>query len=594
MKNDDFYFTNNARHLKPIEVAESFVWSHNFSKLIQNNHTVVLGARGCGKTTLMKMLTLPALNNWRDERAQHIKNGISFYGVYISTDIYWDVKNQTYGSQLQMFGNFSRIISTFSVTSNVFTSLCDTFSYIIEYEIGHDNEEREIELCKNLIRAWKLPQIIPTLKRVKEALSGRIDEVNQLIQNVIFNCKPGDSIPLNEYFDLSFESSVEHIIPVFERIYNLQSKKWALCFDELEFAPLWLQEKLFKSLRSRNQFILYKLSASPVLSPALEDLLKGEYSATTGNDVQIVKMWNSKDNETFSQQIINSLLDKRFGAADSSTYFGTNDIYNKYTKSYDEGSEFYSQVVELARKDISFRRFLESKSVNSENPIMGDKDQRDVLFRKIKPIVYFRNYYISENVIGERNTKRRRKSAELFSGIEVLCKICDGNPRWLIGIINAILSKSNEHKAESAVQAKELMNAALRFKNVIGNIPIGANNTISITTLIDKIGSYFTNQVLGEEFLMDPKSTFEIDFSKMDLAENLVDLIKKGISQGAFTLLDSNDDSFDFDIRGKRIKLSFLFFILYKLPLRNYNSVKLSECLKEGDTQQSFQPKLFE
>lgn len=225
MKTEDFYLTYNARHLEPQEVAKTFIWSESFDKLIQKNHSVILGARGCGKTTLMKMLTLPALHAWKDSRAQNIKNEISFYSVYVSTDIYWDVKNQTSSSQLKQFKKFSEVISFFAVTSNVFISLCDTFLNIIEFEFNSLELDKEIELCVELIDAWKLKSVIPKLKFIKEAINKRVDLVNQLIQDVIFNYKNEEDIPQYDFFNLSFESSLEVVVPIFERIYSIQGKK---------------------------------------------------------------------------------------------------------------------------------------------------------------------------------------------------------------------------------------------------------------------------------------------------------------------------------------------------------------------------------
>lgn len=240
---DAFYNTYNARHLNPREVAETFIWSANYGKLIQNNHSVILGARGCGKTTLMKMLTLPALHSWSGIQAQTIRENINFYSIYISTDIYWDVKNQTYSSQLKKFGAFSKVISEFSVNSNVFKSLCDTFKNIITLELSDKDDEKEYELCKVLIDAWKLKSTIPKIDYIIDALNLRIDNVNQLIQGLIFNYKTESDIPKEDFFALTFESSIEYLIPIFERIYGIQAKKkWALCFDELEFAPTWLQQ----------------------------------------------------------------------------------------------------------------------------------------------------------------------------------------------------------------------------------------------------------------------------------------------------------------------------------------------------------------
>ncbi|MBZ4188887.1 hypothetical protein [Niabella beijingensis] len=583
MKVDSIYPAYNARHLKPDQVGESFIWSDNFNKLIHDGHSVVLGARGCGKTTLMKMLTIPALKSWNDDRAISIRQTIPFYAVYISTDIYWDVKNNTYSTQLERFNGFDRIISLFSVNSNVFTSLCDTFQYIIDEQIKY-SESNEIELCKALIDAWQLNNVIPKLPFVKEALNKRVDEVNQLVQNLIFNYQEGDRVPHYPYFNLSFETSVESVIPIFERIYSLSGKKkWALCFDELEFAPTWLQDKLFRSLRSRKQFLLYKLSASPILSHELEKMLQSEYAATSGNDMQIIKMWNSSDSETFSLQIIDSLLRKKFNGKKAADFFGSNEVYNS-SNLYKQGSTFHKKIMELAGKDASFAKFLEGRRIKPDHPLMEDKQLRDTLFRKIKPIVYFRNFYIDEINLTPRENKilyrSRKKTNDLFSGLEVLMKICDGNPRWLIGIINSILLKASDNGADKQLQFDELYSAALKFKNVIANIPVGKNTNLPLIDIIDKIGLYFRNQVLGQEFIMDPKGTFLVDEKSTDVSDDIVFLLEKAISQGAIILLDSQDDGFDFRIRKKKFKLSYLFSLLYDLPLRNYPDAKLSECIR--------------
>ncbi|MFL9485196.1 hypothetical protein ACI6Q2_20605 [Chitinophagaceae bacterium LWZ2-11] len=598
-ESDNFYNTYNARHLNPKEVAETFINSYSFEKLIQNNHSIILGARGCGKTTLMKMLTLPALHSWKGEKAASIRENISFYSIYISTDIYWDVKNQTYGSQLSSFGKFSEVISAFSVNSNVFTAICETFRNIIDLELKDEDEGKEIELCLHLIKAWRLNSTVPKLEYVIEALNERIDEVNQLIQYVIFNIKNEEDIPKKDYFNLTFETSLEYIIPVFQRIYGIKgSKKWALCFDELEFAPLWLQEKLFISLRSRTQYILYKLSSSPILSIKLEKSFKRDYSATSGNDVQMIKMWGSSDNENFSKQLIDSLLKKKTLEIDCESFFGSNEIYNKNPDSYEIGSEFYYEMIELIKKDDSFKNFLVKYGVDINNPVPSDSSQKDTLFRKIKPLVYFRNFYIDKNSINDETGKlkvslRSRKTNELYWGIEVLSKVCDGNPRWLIGLVNSILANSKSSFADKKIQSSELVSTAKRFANVIANIPVGEKNPYSLYSIVNKIGKYFNDQILGTNFTMDPKCSFIVNQNNFEVDDFIIDLLEKGTSQGAFILLDSDDDSFDFEIRKQRFKFSYLISILYRLPLRRFPAIKLSECLKSFENEPQNQMYLF-
>ena len=592
MTADFFNSPYNARHLEPSEVAERFIWSNSFEKLIQKNHSVVLGARGCGKTTLMKMLTIPALYNWKnDERASVIRDNIPFYGVYISTDIYWDVKNKTYSEQLDKFSGLSDRISHFAVNSNVFKALCNTFLNIITIELQDTDESKEIELCLSLIKSWKLDPIIPKLVYVKEAIDERIDEVNQLVQDIIFNNDKLEHVKLPSYFNLTFESSLELVIPIFERIYDLvEKKKWALCFDELEFAPKWLKKKLFISLRSRKQFILYKLSSSPILTPELAKNFESDYGPTSGNDVELIKMWDSKDSEDFSKKIIKSYLNLE---GELNTAFGTNDIYSKSSNSYVYNSDFHKRIINLASKDESFKSFLNLKGVDEKQISFSDAKLKDELYRKIKPIVYHRDFFIDEN---NKNTgvklRGRKKFPDLYYGIEVLSKICDGNPRWLITIVNQMKLSFKEGKISKSDQFDELEKASKRFLNVMANIPVGGSG-VSLSTLIERIGESFKNQILGRDFLMDPSGTFKVDESSGLINDDIIDILYKGVSQGAFILLDYNNDSFDFDIRGKRFKLSFLFFILYKLPIRNYNEMLLSDTLKDVKYENYNQGNLF-
>jgi len=588
---DVFYNTYNARHLNPKEVAETFIWSDNYRKLIHNSHSVILGARGCGKTTLMKMLTLPALHAWTSDEATTIKNGINFYAIYISTDIYWDVKNQTFSVELERFGDYAKLISEFAVNSNVFKALCETFKNVISLDLKDFDVEKEYELSKLLINAWKLESTIPKLDYVIDSLNKRIDTVNQDVRALLFNGDPQKQVPVKDFFYLNFETSIEYIIPIFERIYGISDnkKKWALCFDELEFAPKWLQQKLFVSLRSRAQFLLYKLSASPILSSDLEGLFLQEYGATPGNDLQIIKMWGSKQNEEFSHKLIASLIRKNYPQTTPERYFGSNNIYNKTSNSYDRGSDFYKEELSLLEKDDSFKEFLYKYDIDPKNPTPTSDQQKDTIFRKIKPVVYFRNYYIDYNkntADGNKHKLRPRKTGDLYSGIEVLKKVCDGNPRWLILLITSILANSNENGADKRIQYNELLAASKRFCNMIENIPIAAKNNYTFKQVLSKIGAFFNTDVLGPTFLMEPRTTFTVDLDKSAESEQIIEILEKGVSQGAFIILDTEDQGFDFECRGQRFKLSYLLSIQYKLPLRRNPVASLTDIIYKKDLNQ--------
>lgn len=583
-----FYNTYNARYISPNEVGEKFIYSESFGKLLQNNHSVILGARGCGKTTLMKMLTLPALNSWNDENSKSIIAEMSFFAIYISTDIYWDSKNQTYDKQLSGYGNLANRLSHFTVNSNVFISFCDTLLNILEYEgdIVKD-DKREVELSKQLIESWQLQNTIPKIEYVRESLLKRIDNANLMIQNIIFNNARETDIPLPEYFNLQFDSSLSHLVAAFQRIYKLaKPKKWAFCFDELEFAPEWLQEKLYGSLRSRDQNFLYKISSSPILPKDIEKHLTSQYSATSGNDLELIKMWNLPSNESFSKRLIDSLLCERFENVNADEFFGSNPLYMDGREAYDDNSSYMREIDSLVKKDYSFRKFLISKGINTENPRPINESQKDSIFRKIKPTVYFRNHFIDSNLESLSDNsptfRPRNKAVSLYNGIELLCKICEGNPRWIILLTNSIISRVESTKAKQNVQYDEIMKISKRFMNSIDNIPVKLkSNDLSMKIFVNKIGTFLTEQILGARFNIEPTLVFTYDKKNIS-SDDYEILLEKGLLQGAFILVENQNENFDFDIANKRIKLSYMYYPKYKLPIRRSEPTNLSAILSEN------------
>ena len=572
----NFQTSFNARNLDPKEVAEKFIFSDSFDKLKNNCHTVILGARGCGKTTLMKMLTLPALYSWKDPIAEKFIQEIPFYSVYIPTDISWVLKEESF-KNYDDNNEFKKNISKFAVNTNLFESLCDTFYNILHYEITDIDEEKEFELCVNLIERWKLKKsTVPKLQYVKTALQKRRDDVSQKIPKSIFN-KTESQLINEDYFDLDYRTSVTTVVTIFNRIYNIPtSKKIALCFDELEFAPVWLKKELYQSLRSTDQNLLFKLSSSPLLPREVEEIMNSESGASFGNDFEAIKMWELQSNNDFPKKILESLLVSNPHFKDLETFFGSNFRYIKKLESYSHNSEYLQEIKELQAKDEIFRDFLIKNSINPTNPIPINEEQKASIFRKMKPIVYFRNYLLRENKFNSKPVlKPSKKCIELYSGLEIIISITDGNPRWLIVLINSILNSCKDNKVENNIQYDEIIKVSNRFINFIKNTPIKLNDPKSLTIdkLIEKISHYYQTELLGQKFQPEPVSTFTFDISDSRDYENI---IEKGLLQGAFILIGNEREIYDFEINNKRFKLSYLYYPKYRLPLRMNKSIKLS------------------
>ena len=52
--------------------------------------------------------------------------------------------------------------------------------------------------------------------------------------------------------------------------------------------------------------------------------------------------------------------------------------------------------------------------------------------------------------------------------------------------------------------------------------------------------------------------------------------------QGAFILVNENQESFDFDLKNKRFKLSYLYSPQFKLPLRVNKGAKLDKIISDN------------
>ena len=86
----NFFDAYNAKSLSYSEVAKTFAPPPaHFKMLSSSSNTLLIGPRGSGKTTLMKMLTLEALRTWRGPEADETRKTITYTSIYVPADIAW-------------------------------------------------------------------------------------------------------------------------------------------------------------------------------------------------------------------------------------------------------------------------------------------------------------------------------------------------------------------------------------------------------------------------------------------------------------------------------------------------------------------------
>jgi hypothetical protein len=251
---------------------------------------------------------------------------------------------------------------------------------------------------------------------------------------------------------------------------------------------------------------------------------------------------------------------------------------------YQPGSRFWKDLQAAAFHDPSLRRLLRERGIDPSSPEKTRQADRDQFLRKIKPILMLRNEFRVAGTDVRQRQIRSRKLSTLYSGAEALYALSDGNPRWLIGMLGDILAQAEgQGTVTRSVQAGVLWRASHRFKALLGMLP-KASRTLSgkevaLGDVVDGVGKYFFERLVRESFPIDPVGSFIVDAKA---SEPLVELIQLGVSQGALVYVETDWKIVPANPRGKRFRLSFMLAPSYRLPLRLYEPVALSACLKEG------------
>lgn len=270
--------TFNSRYLSYQEIAQEFVLTKNFQELTKSCHSVLLGTRGCGKTTMLKMLHPLSV---REYQKIYTEFKLDFYGVYIPADRQWSIILEQLNKETQNVAFYEKV-SKALVNVNILLAFIDTLKAVFEDEAFENSSK--IEYLSSLVFAWKLNENTPPIiDLIRIALKSIIIDV----KNAINDSNYGYEFPYA--CKSNFEDIISLAIEIFSSKFAFAKKKWALCFDEMEIAPSWLQDKIVNTcLRSMDQTILFKITATP--DWRVQNQVSK--SPSEGNDFELIKCWN--------------------------------------------------------------------------------------------------------------------------------------------------------------------------------------------------------------------------------------------------------------------------------------------------------------
>jgi hypothetical protein len=582
------YTAFNARWLRSEEVGRTYVPMPQYRKLIRHGSSILMGPRGCGKTTLLKMLTPAALSAWENERGGDKDSDEiprpSFYAIYVPSDTRWsyelalnigteDIYGKTEGAQRAL------------VASTALIEMTRAFEAII----GSDSSS--VRVCEELIRRFRIPNASSSFSDVRLGLSE--------IQGDVRAALNGSGEPLPLVLKRLASSMIAHVldgpslaVSVFEEVVpkSLQPQSWALCYDELEIAPEWLQRELLGAVRSSDQRFILKLTWSPVLPGTLKG--KAEHD----NDYGIIRLWHShvRDAEKFCDSLTRRFLESRIGdnAAPDSIFGssllasdddGTGEGVEEEDR-YSRGSQFYLAAKALAEVDVAFKKVLNERGIDPNDPYIETGKERDKFIRKIRPTVFFREAFWRPERL------RSRKAPHLYWGKQVIYAMSDGNPRWLIGLLNDLVDRMNalsedNRRMSERDQATVLSAASNRFDLLIRATVSRkeqpqTSEASRLHDLVEKLGEYFRSCLMEDVFPIDEAGSVLVED---DIPNEICELIEHALEIGALVFVGKTQDAVVQDIRGSRFRLTFMLAPAYRKLLRNGYEVGLRTALRVND-----------
>lgn len=595
MKKASVFGAFNARWMTPAEVAHTFVPTPHIIQLVQTQHSLLMGPRGCGKTTLLKMLTREAQQYWSEVRVKR-EPALArefprpdFEAVYVPSDVRWfyelNAVRREIGDDLT-----SERVQRHMIALAAVAEATKVFEDILRR-----HPEALQALAMNLINHFGLTGLVPTLGHVRLKLMALEMELRDAIirqdRSLLQTLMDGQPRPLGGHVTdalVAACSVFSETVPT-----KLRPHRWGLCFDEIEIAPPWLQRELLRALRSMGQAYVFKLTWSPVLP---EDVRRDRQEQ---GDYAAIRIWHSHvlDARRFCAEFSRRLIRDKLGLPDITptdvfgrSLFAAEERLGESDDVYAHGSEIWQSMVDLSQRDPSFRTFLIRHGLDPANPVSDSSKGRDECLRKIKPIVLIR-----ETFRGAKRARSRKRPA-LYAGEEAIYDMSDGNPRWLGGLLNDLLDvglRGSEAVARPLIphskQAPILSAASNRMGLYVKFYPTGdpvpgRPPAVALDTMVERLAAFFSDELLGPEFTDEPPGSVLID-ENVDLGT--LGEVERGLLIGAFIYVGSSPRDVPSRILGSRVRLSFMLAPRRRLLFRNYRAVNLSSALERVDPRQS-------
>ncbi len=600
------YDSFNARYLDYAQVAASFIPPPQYAQLIRRNHAVLIGPRGAGKTTLLKMLHGQALAAWQHDEADSYRRQVDFTGIFVPTDRAWS--EQVEHISIGLEPEFRVLFSISAFTAHILRALAEAMQYRIvrpsdsrerPYRAVELSEEAEEDLVRDIASSWHFRQPVVDFESLISLLERRLNDLGELASSEVFrdSTDRGERLAKERILHMQHQTHAIHAISRFNAAVGEKAGKWAFLFDELELIPNTLRGVLFRSLRSTDQRLLFKLSLAPWTEGV--GALEGDSLVMPGHDyAPIVLTYPQKEKAyAFCRQLLDGMLQQwELPVVTSEKVLGRSVFdapsHGPGASGYGPTSPQVRRLKKLRRVDASFDDYLRREGVDLDQLVFLKEEERAADVRKIISIAALRLAYRNpdDRIAKTGKVISNRRNARVYSGATSLFAMVEGNPRWFLGIVAQMLDdlkrRTRDHgvRVSDSEQAGVVSAASELFRALLKTIPAAApepgEEARGIIGILDRVGEYLRDEVIARDFNPDPPGTFRVD---LGADPRLLEELQTALNAGAIVYVPAPGEGWlPRSLVGKRFRLAYLLAPYYRTSLTLGRPVTLSRMLQRS------------
>mgnify|MGYP001037187532 FL=1 len=437
---------SQARNFSDTKLINEFCPISNYWSLFNDQHEILLGTRGSGKTFLLKMMRYSMLKRIETPQAQQLaekKEYIALYvPMYLEFVTHLTSADTSEEKQIQLF--------QFAFNCLLAQSLLVELKEILSEEKDKVKwAKTNMDLALALNDSW----FDDHTQNVTDLFS-LMNRLRKLFYN--FDVTTGDMSTIPPVFKRQIGASLLAVKElVAEHLRLREEPTWIVCIDEAEFLSEPLQRCINSVFRSDSRRIALKVATLPYYHRTLQTL-DPDVSVSSGNDFsyRVVDMkYDDVDFYNLTNTLVSNRIKTRFDSSlqiakleDFLGVCGEDAQIDYYREEVGSKSATYDAILEDIIAELSDER---KKSVDNYCNL------RKTIYDKFAPIFYVRCMY---QLSRKGNTK-----PGWYAGSQMVRKIAQGNPRAFIQIMNKLFEKARVSELKPKVQHGVIMDYVQAF-----------------------------------------------------------------------------------------------------------------------------------